>query len=161
MQPSQPEDSRDSAAVSAALESTRELLKLTREQLAEARERESRLLAIVESQAGRQQQKAPRRKTLRIWVAALGLIGLTGVGALWWWQATRATATEAPPAAQVAPPPSTTPPSPKPDEASTAKTRPRKKLPPVPHPGEVRIPGGATNWCRLDDGAGGFPAART
>jgi hypothetical protein len=161
MQPSQPEDSSDVASVSAALEATRELLKLTREQLAEARERETRLLAIVESQAGLPERKPSTRKTLRIWVAALGLIGLTAAGALWWWQATRATATEAPPAAQVAPPASTTPPIPKPDEGSTAKTRPRKKLPPVPHPGEVRIPGGATNWCWLDESTGSSPADRT
>jgi hypothetical protein len=149
MQPNKPEDSGNLASVSAALEATREMLELTRAQLAEAQQRENRLLAIIESQTGRPGQKRPTGRKMRIWVVALSLLGLAGVGAAWWWQATKATATDAPPAAEVAPQQSTTPPPPKPNEGSTANTRPRKRLQPVPRPGEVRIPGGPTNWCLL------------
>ena len=159
MQPDIPENSRDIATVSAALEATREALKLTREQLAEANERESRLLAIVESQARLPGQQPPIARKVLFWVAALSVMGLTGVGALWWWQATKATATDVPPATEVAPHQSTTPPPPKPNEGRTPTTRPKKRSPPVPRPGEVRIPGGLTNWCFFEQGTHGVKPA--
>ena len=147
MQPDNTENTKDILPVSAALEATRTTLKLTLEQLAEAKEREGQLLRIVEAQTRQLGNKPLAGGKWVAWIAILVLAGLAGAGALWCWQYVR-TAPAASPAATPVPPPQSTPsPRPAPDEGRTPSARPKKRLPSGPRPGEVRIPGSATDWC--------------
>lgn len=83
MQPDSTENTKDILPVSAALEATQATLKLTLEQLAEAKEREGQLLRIVEAQTRQLGHIPLAGGKWVLWVAKLALAGLAGAGALW------------------------------------------------------------------------------